>query len=375
MKINMLFLSWRDIKHPLMGGAEVFTHEMFKQLDHDQYDITHISPMSQKRNGEMNLEDEVIDGIRYIRYGNMLTVILYAILYYYHNHKQIDYVVDQCNTHRFFTPFWVKKTKRVLFIHQMTKEIWLTNLKFPFGAIGKLLESYMTKLYRNNLTLTVSKSTKDDLIELGFKEELVKILPEGINFMPWSEDAFESKDEIIFTYVGRFSSYKGINTALEAFCRLYHIVNSAKFYVVGKENKTYIEQVLEPIRDKYNVPKENIVYFGFVSEEEKLHIMSKSRCLVFPSQREGWGLTITEAAAVGTPSIVYNSPGLRDAVDNGKTGYMTAENSKYSIFELMKESVLNPEEYQQIKASAYEFSKQFNWVNTAHQFQELIHAS
>ena len=336
---NLLFLSWRDIKHPKMGGAEVFTHEMLKRLDKDNYSITHISPMSINKDGEENLAKEDIDGINYLRKGNMFTVILFAIIYYLKHHSDIDYVIDQANTHRFFTPFWVTKSKRIFFIHQLTREIWSINLKFPLSFIGKHAENLMTRIYSHNIALTVSNSTKNDLLDLGFDEDKVYILPEGINFIPWEVKDFKTSQEVMFTYVGRISSYKGIDVALEAFCKLYHHYPDIKFNVVGKGDPEYINNILEPIRLKYSVPALNINYCGFVSEEEKLSIMSHSHCLVFPSQREGWGLTITEAAAVGTPSIVYKSPGLIDAVNYGKAGYLAEENNKYEIYRLMKKSL------------------------------------
>lgn len=369
---NLLFLSWRDIKHNKMGGAEVFTHEMLKKLDTNKYTITHISPMSLNKDGEQNLNDEIIDGIHYLRKGNMLTVILYAMIYYMSHAAHIDYVIDQVNTHRFFTPFWVKQSKRVFFIHQLTREIWSINMKFPWDIIGKYSENLMTQIYKNNIAITVSNSTKQDLLALGFNESNVYILPEGINFVPWEVKDFKSSKQRMFTYVGRISSYKGIDVALEAYCKLYHYYPDTIFNVVGKGKEDYIKTVLEPIRRKYNVPLDNINYCGFVSEEEKLEIMSKSHCLVFPSRREGWGLTITEAAAVGTPSIVYKSPGLIDAVDYGKAGYLAKENNKFEIFKLMKKSLTDNDTYRKTRKSAYEYSKLFNWNNTAAAFSKVF---
>ncbi len=123
-----------------------------------------------------------------------------------------------------------------------------------------------------------------------------------------------------FLYAGRMSAYKGINDALQAFVIVKREYPDARFWVIGKKDEAYITEHLHPI-----VPEEMrdaITYFGFVSEEEKLERMSRATALLFPSKREGWGLTVSEAAAVGTPTIVYDAPGLRDAVQYGMTGYM-----------------------------------------------------
>lgn len=366
-KITVLFLSWRDIKAPKKGGAEVFTHEMMARRDKNISKVIHFSPMFEEGSSK-----EIIDGVVYIRKGNIYTVIGHAIVYYFKHRHDIDFVVDQCNTHRFFTPFWVKSHKRIFFIHQMTREIWLRQLKKPFSLMGMAMESIMTQIYKNNKTMTVSKSTKEDLVNLGFKEDQVIILPEGIDFEPWEREKWLQANLYNFTYVGRYSSYKGIDATVEAFCRFETEHPDARLNIIGKKNETYINDVLEPIIQKYKVNHEKIIYHGFVSEEDKLKLMSQSHTLIFPSEREGWGLTVTEGAAVGTPSIVYNSPGLRDAVQMGESGFMVKENSVEGILELMEKSTNDLDYYHRIQTAAYEFAKQLNWDKTGEAFDKTI---
>lgn len=361
-KMHLLFLSWRDIKAPKKGGAEVFTHEMLKLVDKSKYKITHISPKFKGCEA-----DEVIDGVLYKRRGNIATVILYAMYFYFKNRMNIDFVIDQCNEHRFFTPFWLPRHKRIFFIHQMGRELWMRNLKFPFSHIGYYSEDIITKIYRKGYTFTVSPSTKQDLLDLGFKDSLIGILPEGINFKPWEEEAFHQKEAApTFTYVGRFAKYKGIDSAVEAFGKLKEAYPESKMWIVGKKNQGFIDSVLTPIIQAYHLKlDEDIKFFGFVSEEKKLELMSKSHSLLYPSDREGWGLTVTEAGAVGTPSIVYNSPGLIDAVNRGQAGIITDENTKTGLFEAMKHTLDNNSFYDDMRRKAYEFSKNFQWETTA----------
>lgn len=372
MAINMLFLSWRDINHPKRGGAEIYTHEMLKEVDKKQYKFVHISPLSKGKDGQNNKKSETIDGVVYLRYGNNFTVILHAMAYYIKNRKRIDYVVDQCNSHRFFTPFWVSKKKRVLFIHQLTREIWEMNLRFPFGWMASKLENVMLWIYRKNKVITVSDSTKKDLVSVGIPEKNITILPEGIDFTPWPLEEKKEAAIIEFSYVGRYSAYKGIDDAVEAFCQLYAENKDIHLNIVGKKNDAYIEEKLIPIIKKYRVPEKCITYWGFVSEEKKLEIMHDSYCMLFPSKREGWGLTVTEAAAVGTPSIVYNSPGLVDAVDKGRCGYMTPSNTPVAIKNMMVEAISDTKKYETIRDQAHELALTLNWKNTAYEFEETF---
>ncbi len=371
-KITFLFLSWRDIKAPKKGGAEVFTHEMLKRVS-DKYRIIHFSPLFEGAS-----KDEMIDGIRYIRDGGTLSVINFARKFYKNNKSNINYVVDQCNTHRFFTKFWVEREKRIFFIHQFTREIWYLNSKFPVSFIGAVTETFFMKLSKNDYTITVSNSTRDDLIKVGFDEDKIHILPEGIDFKHWKKSEFLKKEENpTFIYVGRYVNYKGIDDTVEAFGRIKGDYPKAKLWLVGKKKDQYIEEKLKPIFEKYNLTwgeemDKDVVIHGFVSDERKLELMSKATALVFPSQREGWGLIMTEAAAVGTPSIAYNSPGIVDAINNGKAGYLCEGNSPNSIYELMKRVIENKEEYSRMRDKAYDYSLNFHWDNTGKAFEDFV---
>ncbi len=155
-KTTILSLSWRDIKSPKAGGAEVHTHEMLSRIDKSKYRVYHLATASQGLP-----ESEVIDGVTYMRNGNAVTVIWAAMRFYFSNRKNVDLVIDQCNTHRFFTPLWVNKGKRIFYIHQLTKEIWDYSARFPLSKIGKVTEEWMLKLNRKDAVITVSESTRD----------------------------------------------------------------------------------------------------------------------------------------------------------------------------------------------------------------------
>ncbi|MBC2397004.1 glycosyltransferase family 4 protein [Clostridium tetanomorphum] len=374
-KTTILFLSWRDIKAPKRGGAEVYTHEMLKRIDNSKYRIIHISPEF-----ENSKKEEFIENIRYLRMGkNSISVIFEAEKFYRSNKENIDYVVDQCNTHRFFTKLWVPAHKRIFFIHQLTREIWHLNAKAPLSIIGYYTETLFLKLSKNDYTITVSESTKKDLLAVGFNPEKVFILPEGIDFEHWDRESFFPKEQMpTFIYVGRFVNYKGIDDTVKAFSNVKLKYPEARLWIVGKKNQQYIDDVLKSILDEkklsYGDEKDNpdVVFFGFVSDEKKLELMSRAHALIFPSQREGWGLIITEAAAVGTPSIGYNSSGIVDAIDFGKAGYLCINNNVESIIKHMENIITDKKGYEELREKAYEFSLKFHWNNTATAFNSFM---
>ena len=94
--------------------------------------------------------------------------------------------------------------------------------------------------------------------------------------------------------------------------------------------------------------------------------------LLVPAVREGWGLVVTEANAMGTPAVAYNVPGLRDSVVNGVTGVLVSNNTPNDLAEcaiaLLRDQVL----LEKYSNNALENSRQYNWDITANSFELKI---
>ena len=371
--ITILALSWRDIHSPKSGGAEVYTHSLLNGMDENRFHIIHFAP-----HYEGLEEQEEIGHIQYIRKGGIFSVIFHAWRFYRTHRDEIDFVIDQCNTHRFFSSLWVPKKKRIFLIHQLTREIWDINLPFPWNRLGFHLENWMLRLNRKDITITVSQSTKEDLLGLGFLEEHVHIIPNGVDERILSLNLDNQPKGRDFVFAGRYSKYKGIDVCVEALGILKKIYPDAKLHVLGKRDDKFVEEVISPIAEKYRLSygyrdtDTDVILHGFVSEEEKFEVMKNARCLLFPSQREGWGIIVTEAAAMGTPSIVYDSPGCRDAVDLGKAGYLCKKRNAEGISELMLRSISNEQEYLQVREFAYQFAQQFSWKKNRNMFEDML---
>lgn len=372
-RITVLALSWRDVENPLGGGAEIHTHEMLSRLDPEKFRVIHFSPLIK------GLESEkVMDNVRYIRKGGVFSVIWHAFVFYGKNRKNIDVVIDQCNTHRFFTPFWVKRNKRIFYTHQLCRELWDYMMPKPFNWIGKAIETPLLKLYRKDTTITVSESTKKELVSAGFKPENIHLVYNGLNFQekPFEELA-EKGTEPIYIYVGRFVPYKGIDASVEAFGKIKKEFPAAKLWLVGRAKEEFVSTYLKPIAEKYNLsygesPDNDVVIWGFVSDEKKLELQEKATALLFPAQREGWGIIVIEAGAMGTPSIVYNSPGCVDAVNFGDAGYLCEKNDSDEVARLMRRTIERPEEYAEKRKRAYDYCTSFKWENNGKLLERII---
>lgn len=376
-KITILALSWRDITSPKAGGAEVHTHEMLSRADKNKYKIYHFAARSKGQP-----EHEEIDGVTYIRHGNVFTVIPAAMRYYRKHRDNIDFVIDQCNTHRFFTPLWVEPKKRIFYIHQLTKEIWDYSARFPLSKVGKALEESFLRLNRHDAVITVSESTRDELIERGYDKDKIKIIHNGVSFRPWEREQWCTKEEApTFIYAGRYSPYKGIDVAVEALARIKKDHPAARLWIIGKKDQEYVDKNLMPICGNSHLiwedaasdnPAGDIVSWGYVSEEKKLELLSRAWALLFPSIREGWGIPVTEAGCVGTPCIAFDSPGIREAVDYGKAGYLCTENTVNGLAAQMHRVVSDKKVYSDKREKAYQYSSQFLWDGIGKEFEQFI---
>lgn len=372
-KITILALNWRDIKNPLSGGAEIHAHEMFSRNSH-LFQIIHLSSQYQGC-----MDEEIVDGIRYIRKGNIASVIFYGLLYYQKNKKVIDFVIEQCNAHRFFTRFYVPGKKRIFYTHQLYRELWFIMTNWPISQIGFMMEIPMLMLNRKDQTITVSESTKRELMRIGYKNENITIIPNATSFKPLPYEKLSSKEGIpTFIYVGRYASSKGINYAVEAIGKLKQGGRKAKFLIVGRKNINYINKVLLPICKKYQVSigegyANDIIICNYVSEEKKRCLLERADALLLPSKREGWGIVILEAALVGTPSIVFRSPGCVDAVDYGRAGYLCHKNTSDELVEYMIDIMDHKKRYEMKRKKAYYFSSRFSWKESADIFKNLVY--
>ena len=238
--MNLLMFSWRDIKHPFKGGAEIYTYEILKRLVKKGHKVTWFGSAY---NGCKS--QEIVNGINIIRQGSFLSVYWKAYQFYNKEFKgNFDLVIDQINTIPFFTPFYVKE-KRLSLIFQLARSVWFSELHFPLSLFGYLLESVYLCIYKNQKTVTISNSSRNDLKLLGFKD--ITVIPVGLSFESLKQVPKKNNDFTVL-FVGRLKKSK----------RVYDVIKA--FNKVVKKNK----KVREAVRLKvqvFGIPGQNSPYF------------------------------------------------------------------------------------------------------------------
>jgi glycosyltransferase involved in cell wall biosynthesis len=117
----------------------------------------------------------------------------------------------------------------------------------------------------------------------------------------------------------------------------------------------------------------SIKCLGKVSKEKKIELMQRSQIIAAASVKEGWGLTVTEAASQGTPAVVYNVDGLRDSVKDGKTGIVCKANTPENMAENIVKLLGNKEEYEGLRKAGWAWSKEINFEESYRDTIAAIH--
>lgn len=115
-----------------------------------------------------------------------------------------------------------------------------------------------------------------------------------------------------------------------------------------------------------------VKFWGFVSEKKKFDLLQRSLLVINPSVREGWGLTVIEAAFVGTPTIGYKVPGLKDAIVHMETGVLVAKNSPDYLAQAVKELLDHKTKYFRMQKAAQKWAAGFKWQKSTQLSTKLI---
>ena len=367
--MKILVFSWRGPDHPHAGGAEYSSHEHAKGWVKAGNEVTLFT--STYDGGK---KEEFVDGVHIIRRGNqVLGVHIRAFLWYlFEKHSKFDVVVDEVHGLPFFTPLYIGVPKLV-FIHEVAKEVWRLNpWSFPFNLIPAILGTYLEPIifeiiYRKIPFMTVSQSTKDDLIEWNIPQKNITVVNNGFVGIKSTAKKKENKKTLI--YLGALSRDKGIEDALDVFSILSKRKRDINYWVVGKGESHYLQYL------KNKVKKSNLEgavrFYGFVSDREKYNLLSKAYILINPSIREGWGLVVIEAASVGTPTVAYNVAGLKDSVVNGETGLLSNPNSK-DCAEAVQTLLDDESLYKSLAKNCLVWSKKFSWTESVRDSLKLL---
>ena len=191
----------------------------------------------------------------------------------------------------------------VALVHQVAREVWWYEAPLPAALLGRfVLERHWLRRYRHTAVLTVSESSRQSLADFGLHR--VSIVPEGVDVTPRTTHPAKAAEPTL-VFCGRMVRSKRPQHAIAAFTAVRERFPDARLVLIGTGP-------LEA-RLRKRAP-DGVEFVGRVSQDRKYELMARAHAIVATSVREGWGLVVSEAAALGTASVAYDVAGLRDSV-------------------------------------------------------------
>ncbi len=360
---HLLVLNERDLDNPLAGGAEVHFVEIFSRLAARGFPVTLIC--SGFAGGA---ERTTMRGIDVLRVGNRYTFYAKGPAAYRRLEREVPgsaILIEDLNKLPFYAPLYAKLPVLAI-VHHLFGATAFRQANLPVATVTYLSELGIPALYRQVPMVAVSPSTRDDLIARGIAPERITMIPNGLDHELYRPGAPATARTVLS--LGRVEPYKRIDIAVAAMAKVVERVPDARLLIVGRGDALPGLQ-----RQVAKLGLAHAVEFrGFVSEEEKVALYRNARVFVNPSEKEGWGLTILEANACGTPAVASDVPGLRDSVRHDHTGMLVPHGDVLACAAALRRLLTDDVVYERLRAGALRWAAHYTWDAVTDQMQAVI---
>lgn len=368
--MKILIYNWKDLKNPLMGGAEIITFEYARQLAAEGHQVTWFC-----RRFSGSKPTETIDGVRIIRRGNALSTYWDGYSYYCSLALKPDLVIDMLNTIAWQTPLYATKQSAVVqYVNQLAKEVWNYNVPWPQAVIGRLLERLQLLGYRHSSVVTYAQSTADDLVAWGYEPKKIFQFRLGIDHNRYRPG--QKADYPLLAQVCRLVPNKRADLTIKAFAKILSNHPTAKLAIAGTgPHKDELSRLIKRlgIADRVLLMDKDVWFFKSHKGDQKVGLMQQAWAMIHPSVKEGWGMVITEAAACGTPTIATAVTGQIDAVKHNETGLLVAAHPSVDELARAMDTIITDDALRQrLSQNALEWAAQFDWTKSYQQFKQAL---
>ena len=367
--MNILLVNWQDRANPHAGGAEIHLFEIFSRLAARGHRVRLVC--SGWKGGPSRA---TLDGIDITRVGgrNSFALLGRRAVRRALSDERADIVVEDVNKLPLFLALGSAPPFCVIVPH-LFGETAFEEAPWPIAAAVWASERPLPWAYRRAGFHAISESTRDDLIARGVAAGRIRVIHPGVDSHHFTPGPRGRRSTVpSFLYVGRLKRYKGIDLAIEALAVARKRRPDLRLDIAGTGD---YRPELERLVTRLSLERA-VSFHGFVSEERKIDLMRWAWANVFPSPKEGWGITVIEAAACGTPSLASDSPGLRDSVRHGDTGFLVPHGDVIGLAARMVELADSPNLVSRLGDRGRAFAESLTWERTARSteqhLQELI---
>jgi glycosyltransferase involved in cell wall biosynthesis len=222
-----------------------------------------------------------------------------------------------------------------------------------------LSERPLPLVYRGTPFQAISESTADDLVRRRIPRDHVQVIYPGVSFDHYTPDAAARAAEPVFAYIGRLKKYKGVDLVIRAFAKMQD--PRAVLEIAGAGD---YRPALEALARSLDLGA-RVRFLGFITEAEKLALLRRAWAVALASPKEGWGLTNVEAESCATPVVASNSPGIRESVRDGETGFLVPHGDVNAMAAAFARLAASQALVAAMGTSARRFAETFTWERAA----------
>ena len=357
--MRILLVNWLDRTNPQAGGAEVHLFAIFRRLAARGHQITLVA--SGWRGAEAK---GVLDGLQVLRVGgrHSFAVRGRGAVRRALGSGGFDLVVEDINKLPLFLPTLTELPVYVIVPHLFGATAF-REAAWPVAGTVWLSERPIPRIYRRSAFHAISESTRDDLVRRGVSHSAIRVIHPGVDAGTYTPDPEGRRaEEPTFAYVGRLKRYKGLDIALRAVALAGRNGTTLRLEIAGTGDD---RPRLERLAARLGVT-DRVRFLGFVGEDDKIQLLRRAWAHVFPSPKEGWGISNVEAAACGTPAVASDSPGLRESVLNGETGILVPHDDPEALANAMRRLSGDVELVGRFGRAGRAFAESLSWDRTAH---------
>jgi glycosyltransferase involved in cell wall biosynthesis len=352
--VRILVVNWNDLENPQAGGAEIHLHELFGRIAQWGHDVHLIA------SGWPGCPPSaMVDGIQVTRIGGRHSFALHArgAVRRALRETQFDVVVEDINKVPLFLPTLTRRPFVAIVPHLFGTTAF-AEASTPVAAVVWGAELPLPWVYKHARFHAISESTRDDLVRRGVPSERVVVIHPGVDSTLYRPDpATPRAERPTFLYLGRLKRYKGVEFAIRAVAAARAARPDITLDICGQGDD---RPRLERLAVEHRV-SDAVRFLGYVSEDEKRRLLRRAWAVVFPSPKEGWGITNIEAAACGTPALASDSPGLRESVQQGVTGYLVPHGDAPALADRMLALAADPSFVERLGRAARDFAAGLSW--------------
>lgn len=357
-------LAWRDLEDPEAGGSEVHIDEVARRWAEAGIEVTMRTSFAPGRSSETYR-----GGYRVIRKAGRYLVFPRAVLSERTGrHGPADALVEVWNGMPFASPLWYHGPRLVL-LHHVHAEMWGMVLPRTLAALGDTIERRLAPpIYRSSAIATLSTSSRDELVhDLRFSPDRVRVVPPGLHERfrpdPLGDDARSPRPLVVA--VGRLVPVKRFDLLIEATARAREKIPALQLRILGEG---YERDALEQLVDQLDA-RSWVELPGRVDDAALVDSYREAWLVASTSLREGWGMTLTEAAACGTPAVATRITGHADAVVHGATGLLVDD---VEVADALVELLDDPARRAAMGAAARARAGELTWGRTAHELLSIL---